>query len=246
MKSDKQALSSRELETLGKLAPAIAHDINNLLSGIIGYSQIIMSDPSAGMLKSYAEEIETASKRISGLTRLLQVFNQGQSFHEELLDLNGILQELEKYIPKILGEDIHYSIEKAPKLFPIRADKSRIRQSLLLWFGKFRELLPQGGRVVLKTENIASIPESLDFQADNKHAIRIRAEIMGNIVTTSSTTCLSTEEDGLNDAKQKAKSVDSSLAEIMQLCSGHTLTVLSNETALSIHVFFAAETSLAD
>ena len=78
MRSDKLAAGSPQLEILGKLAPAIAHDINNLLSGILGYSQVIISDPSAGGLKSCAEEIEKAGKRISGLVRFLQIFNQRQ------------------------------------------------------------------------------------------------------------------------------------------------------------------------
>jgi len=243
MRSDKQALDSPELAILGKLAPAIAHDINNLLSGILGYSQIIISDPSAGGLKSFAEEIEKAGKRISGLVRLLQVFNQRQ-FFEELLDLNQIIQEFEKYFPKMIGKNILFSIQKSPKLWPIRADKSRIRQALLLWFSRFQELLPLGGQITLGTENSSSAPNPAEPQAECKQEVRIHTEIMGCLAFNPSLLSYpSNEAEVTNGSMQEAKQATISEAEIIHLCGGRIFYDKHSECALSVNFYFPAETS---
>lgn len=243
MRSDKQTAISLQLETLGKLAPTIAHDINNLLSGILGYSQIIISDPSAGGLKSCAEEIEKAGKRISGLVRLLQVFNQRQFLHEELLDLNQIIQELEKYILIIIEKDIHFSVQKAPKLLPIRADKSRIRQAFLLWFSRIQELLPQGGTIKLGTENFISAPDSPEAQLGCKQEVRIRAEILGNLDFNSSLSDPSDNAEGIDYSLQKAKQATTCVAEIIHLCGGRIIYRNLNEGGLSFTFYFPAEAS---
>jgi hypothetical protein len=246
MRSDILDTASLQLETLGKLAPSIAHDINNLLSGILGYSQIIISDPYAGGLKSCAEEIEKAGKRIAGLVRFLQVFNQRQFLHEELLDLNQIIQELEKYILLIIGEDIHFSVQKAPKLLSIRADKSRIRQALLLWFSRIKELMPQGGQVTLGTENSVFAPNSPEAQSECKE-VRIRAEIRGGLDSPSSLSDPSDNAEGMNSSLQRAKKTTIGVTEIIHLCGGRIVYSNPNEADLSFSFYFPAEaSSLAD
>jgi nitrogen-specific signal transduction histidine kinase len=215
---------------LGKIAPAIAHDINNLLSGILGYSQIIISDPSAGHLASYAEEIKKASKRISGIIRWLQAFNPGQSFQEELLDINGILQELEKYIPRILGENILLFFQKDPKLQQIRTDKIRIRQVFLLWFDQLRNLLPQGGRIMVETEHSGC---AIEAQVDGHREIVIRAKILSPIPFPQS---LSYPSDITEDAFFN-------LTAILPLCGGRTTCMRQNETSLTVLLYFPAELS---
>jgi hypothetical protein len=238
MRSDKNASLLSQSETLGKIAPAIAHDINNLLSGILGYSQIIISDSSAGDLKSYAEEIEKASKRISNLIRLLQVFNPRQSFHEELVDINGIFQELEKYIPHILGEDISFFIQKAPKLRLIRADKTRIRQVFLLWLCILRDLLPQGGRIRVEVENCVS---AMEAQVSCKLEIVIRANIVSPIPFPQSLAYPSGITEEIKDCRLKAEDSTLDFEALLPLCGGRTTCTHTNETALSVLIFFPAE-----
>jgi K+-sensing histidine kinase KdpD len=243
MRADEQTAISLQLETLGKLAPSIAHDINNLLSGILGYSQIIISDPSADGLKSCAEEIEKAGKRISGLVRLLQVFNQRQFLHEELLDLNQVIQELEKYLLLLAGKDIHFSVQKGPKLLPIRADKSRIRQALLLWFSSIKELMPGGGEIKLGTENFVSASGSPEAQFECKQEVRIQTAIRGNPDFNSSFSDPSYNAEGMSDSSQKAKQATTCVAEIIDLCGGRITYSNPNEGGLSFNFYFPAEAS---
>jgi nitrogen-specific signal transduction histidine kinase len=228
MITDQDAFVSSPLETLGKIAPAIAHDINNLLSGILGYSQIIISDPSAGHLIAYAEEINKASKRIAAIIRWLQAFNPGQSPQEELLDINGILQELEKYVPRILGENILLFFQKNPKLRQIRADKIRIRQVFLLWFALLRNLLPQGGRILVETEPSVSAMES---QADQHREIVIRANILSPIPFPQS----------LSYPPGITENASFNLTTILPLCGGRTTCIRQNETSLYVLLYFPAE-----
>jgi hypothetical protein len=243
MQSDKQAAESLQLETLGKLAPAIAHDINNLLSGILGYSQIIISDPAACSLKSYAEEIEKAGKRISGLVRLLQVFNQRQFLNEELLDLNQIIQDLEKYIRLLIGKDINFCVQIAPKPLSIRADKSRIRQALLLWFSRIRVLMPQGGQITLGMDYFVPTPDSREMQFECKKEVQIRAEIKGGLDFNWFLSDLPENPKDMDNSLQKAKQVTIDVAEIIHLCGGRITYSSPNEVALLFNFYFPAEAS---
>jgi nitrogen-specific signal transduction histidine kinase len=240
MPSDSRSTETPHLETLGKLAPAIAHDINNLLSGILGYSQIITSDPAAEGLKSCAEEIEKASKRISGLIRLLQVFNKRQFIQIELLDLNQIIHELEKYIRLLVGENIHLVLKESSELMLIRADKSRIRQLLLLLASRMPELMPQGGRILLGTEDIAVVSDAPTMPRE----VRIRLEIKQNTDCISAASDYSDNSKDLGRLLQKAKQIIPSAGEIVHLCGGRTTYSSLNETGLSLDFYFP-EDSLA-
>jgi hypothetical protein len=178
------------------------------------------------------------------LVRLLQVFNQRQ-FFEELLDLNQIIQELEKYILPIIGNNIIFSVQKSPELWPIRADKSRIRQALLLWFSRVHLLLPQGGQATLGTENFVSTPNPAEAQPKYQQEVRIHTEIAGCLAFSLSLSNPSDETEVMNCSMQKLKQATTHEAEIIHSCRGHISYNMHNENSLYVSFNFPAETASA-
>ncbi len=92
------------LEAYRKLSGSVTHDINNLLSSILGYSELLRMDISDANLRSSVDEIRTAGKRIASLTQLLSAFTDKYIYRPELLDLNEEISALKKYCADILGK----------------------------------------------------------------------------------------------------------------------------------------------
>ncbi len=97
---------SQKLEAIGRLAGGIAHDFNNLLTAILGYTEIIASDPATGHLKEELDVIEGAARRAADLTRQLLAFSRRQILRPVPLDLNEVVAGMEPILRRIIGEDI--------------------------------------------------------------------------------------------------------------------------------------------
>lgn len=171
-------MSSKEQEAMGRVSQAVAHDSNNLLSGILGYAQLILSDPAVENLKPYIEEMIGAGKRIADLNRILLIFNTSQPEVAEALDLNAAIQGMEKFIPFILGPEIHFSTDQVSKIWPILAPPPRIQRALFDLAIDVRDRIPNGGKFTLKTENLETAPNGIpESPQDFKRYVCIIAQI---------------------------------------------------------------------
>ena len=91
-----QVIEAQKMEVISQLSSGVAHDFNNILAVIIGYSELITSDPSVGSpVRKYAEEIRLASNRAAGLTRQLLVFSRKQLVQPNVIDPNDAVRDLE-------------------------------------------------------------------------------------------------------------------------------------------------------
>jgi len=136
------------------LAGGIAHDFNNILTGIMGYAELLLnkipgSDPS---LKD-VEEIKKAAKSAASLTRQLLAFSRKQLMKPLILDLNEVVRNMRDLLVRIIGEHIRLVTELEDDLAPVKADRGQIEQVLMNLVINARDALPQGGVIVLTTRN---------------------------------------------------------------------------------------------
>jgi two-component system cell cycle sensor histidine kinase/response regulator CckA len=162
---EKQLRMAQKMEAIGRLSGGIAHDFNNLLGVIIGYSQVMKrslgpSHPSY----EHAEEIEKASQRAVSLTRQLLAFSRQQVLEPAILTLNALVSDMEKMLPRLLGEDIKVDLNLDPALGQVKADQSQLEQVLMNLAVNARDAMPDGGKLTVRTAN-----EVLDLAYTRQH-----------------------------------------------------------------------------
>jgi CheY-like chemotaxis protein len=154
-KLEAQLLESQKMDALGILAGGVAHDFNNIITAINGYSELaIMSLPEDSPLQEYLKEIAAAGDRASGLTRQLLTFSRREVTEVKLLDLNAVVSEVQKMLRRTIGEDIHMTVSLQPSLPPILADKGHLEQILLNLSVNARDAMPRGGKLDISTRSV--------------------------------------------------------------------------------------------
>lgn len=146
---------SQRLESVGRLAGGVAHELNNDLTAIIGYGELMleMLEP-ASPLRRDVEEILAGGKRAAELVQKLLAFGGKQILVAKNMDLNGFILEKEERIKGILGGDIRLSIELDSALPKIKADPQKVEQTILNILLNAREAMPNGGMLTLSTSRL--------------------------------------------------------------------------------------------
>ncbi len=148
---EEQLRQAQKMETVGTLTGGIAHDFNNVLSAIIGFGSLLeMKLDKADPLYGNVTQILAAADRAANLTRSLLVFSRKQPMEMHPVDLNGILQGMEKMLRRLLPELIILEFDLKDEALTIRADSGQIEQVLLNLVTNARDALPKGGRVTIK------------------------------------------------------------------------------------------------
>ncbi len=150
-----QLRQSQKMEAIGKLAGGIAHDFNNLLTIIKGYTQFsLMESQESSSLKGNLEEILRAADHASNLTRQILAFSRRQIMEFKVLDLNMILQNLEKMLRRVIGEDIELLFLQTKNLGRVRVDPGQMEQVLINLAVNARDAMPKGGKLIIETCNV--------------------------------------------------------------------------------------------
>lgn len=141
-------------ETIGRLAGGIAHDFNNLLAVILSYASIALRGVPAGTrLRSDLDEIVQAAQRAAGLTRQLLAFSRRQVLSPQVVELGGLIADMNKLLRRLIGEDIELAIAPARDLGRVRADRGQLEQVLMNLVVNARDAMPDGGTVTVETAN---------------------------------------------------------------------------------------------
>ncbi len=151
---ERQLRMAQKMEAVGRLSGGIAHDFNNLLGVIIGYSQVLKRTlPPGTAFLEHAEEIEKAGQRAASLTRQLLAFSCQQVLAPAVLNLNSLISEMEKMLPRLIGEDIEIVIALDPAIGRVKADHGQLEQVVMNLAVNARDAMPDGGKVVITTAN---------------------------------------------------------------------------------------------
>ena len=153
--AEEQLRLAQRLESVGLLAGGVAHDFNNLLSVIAGYTEFVKNgmheeDP----LKKDLDEVLAAGRRAEKLTHQLLAFSRKQVLKPEVLDMNGIIQDMSSMLMRLLGEDINLIFKPGKYLGKALADPGQIEQVVMNLAVNARDAMPQGGKLILETTNI--------------------------------------------------------------------------------------------
>jgi len=159
-----QFLQSQKMESIGRLAGGVAHDFNNCLNVIQGFTQLCLGrlredDPLASDLGQVAK----ASERAAGLTRQLLAFGRKQVLQPEQINLNQTIADMEKMLRRIIGEDVDLVLVLAPNLGLVKADPGQIGQVIMNLAVNARDAMPKGGTLTIVTGNL---------ELDAEHAAR--------------------------------------------------------------------------
>jgi two-component system, cell cycle sensor histidine kinase and response regulator CckA len=151
---EEQLRQAQKMEAVGRLAGGVAHDFNNLLMVIKGHTELLMNVlPPSDTAARKIEQIDRAADRATGLTRQLLAFSRMQVLQPRVTNLNTIVEELGKLIPRLIGEDIELVFRLAPDLGAIRADASQMEQIIMNLAVNARDAMPDGGRLLIETSN---------------------------------------------------------------------------------------------
>lgn len=152
---ENQLQQARKLESLGRLAGGIAHDFNNILTVINGYADLMLGQLAQdNPLRHLSTEMRKAGERGSDLTRQLLAFSRKQLAEPKPVDLNGLISESENLLRRLLGEDVELETKLAPELGWIMADPGQIHQILLNLAVNARDAMPNGGKLIIETDNV--------------------------------------------------------------------------------------------
>jgi PAS domain S-box-containing protein len=151
---ESQLQQAQKLESVGRLAGGVAHDFNNMLTIINGYSQLgVMDSDSDSPLRSYFEEISRTSDRSADLTRQLLAFARKQAVVPRELNLNETVHGMLKMLHRLIGESIRLAWQPAPDLWQVKADPSQIDQILANLCVNARDAITDIGTITIETAN---------------------------------------------------------------------------------------------
>jgi two-component system, cell cycle sensor histidine kinase and response regulator CckA len=170
---------AQKMEAVGQLAGGVAHDFNNLIGVIIGYGEIVRdklheTDP----LRAKVEEILKAGRRAAALTSQLLIFSRQQVLEPKILNLNSIVTDMAKKLPRLVGENIELVTSLARDLACVKADQGHIEQVIMNLAVNARDAMPQGGKLTIETANV---------EFDERQALRHDKVLPGSFVMLSVT-----------------------------------------------------------
>lgn len=159
MEEDRQRLEqqlflSQKMDAIGQLAGGVAHDFNNMLSVIIGNTEMALNglDPADPLHKSL-DNILNAGMRSADLTRQLLAFARKQTISPKVLDLNDTVAGMLKMLQRLIGENIHLVWMPGPNLWRIKMDPSQVDQLLANLTVNARDAMNKKGEIIIETSN---------------------------------------------------------------------------------------------
>ena len=189
-----QLLQSQKMEAVGTLAGGVAHDFNNMLTLIQGYTDMAMMkiDEENPVYDGCLKEINNATGRAADLTRQLLLFSRRQPMEYQPINLSGLTDNLLKMLSRLIGEDITISSQLAPDLPNIMGDNGNIEQVVMNLAINTKDAMPQGGKLRIKTESVI---------VNDKYCERFTFARPGRFV------CLSITDNGIGMSEETQRNI---------------------------------------
>ena len=154
----------RKMEAIGRLAGGIAHDLNNWLTVIIGYAEILLDDLTDPNMRERLLEILSASRAATGVTRNLLTFSRKQVLQLRTADLNRVVLDFHQLVERIIGEHIQVQVEVSGDPVWTKADPTQIQQVLMNLAVNARDAMPHGGSLSVRTGRVDLEESSLSYK----------------------------------------------------------------------------------
>jgi len=150
-----QFRQAQKMEAVGRLAGGIAHDFNNLLMVVSGYTEVLLDQLTPGNpLHVKAEAIQQASDRATTLTRQLLAFSRKQLLELKVVDVNAIVEDMERLLRPLIGEDMELSTSLTPAVGCTRADAGQLEQVIMNLVVNAKDAMPNGGKICIRTARV--------------------------------------------------------------------------------------------
>jgi len=152
---ERQVHLERRMESVGQLAGGIAHDLNNILTAIIGFATLLgdqLAEPETA--SESVDEILVAADRASSLTRQLLAFGRRQVMHLDTVDIGEMIQRLGVTLDPVPGDGIALEVVCPANLPMVRADSAQIEQAVAMLVMNAVEAMPAGGRITIEADAV--------------------------------------------------------------------------------------------
>ena len=154
LRLERQLAESQKMEAIGKLAGGVAHDFNNMLTAILGYSSMIHEDaPPKSAIQQQATQIRRAAESAATLTQKLLAFSRRQVLQTNQVDFAAMLDNLVVLIRRVIGENITVTTHADANLWQILADPVQVEQSIVNLAINARDAMPNGGTLQIAARN---------------------------------------------------------------------------------------------
>ena len=177
--SGEQLRQAQKMEAVGRLAGGVAHDFNNLLTAILGYAELlaVRSDLDPGARQN-VETIQKAGRQAAAVTHQLLAFSRKQILQPRVIDLNALILDFEKILRRVIGEHIELVNGPHAANSRVRADPNQIEQVILNLGVNARDAMPKGGRLVIRTANVAfTLGEAREQAPDMEAGLYVLLEV---------------------------------------------------------------------
>jgi len=155
IRAEQQLQQAQKMEIVGKLSGGIAHDFNNILAVINGYSEILLRDRNLDAVSRHdVQEILHAGQQAALLTRQLLTFSRKQVLQPKVINLNDVIESVQKMLRRLMGDEIELTIELQPDLRLVEADPGQLEQIILNLCVNGRDAMPEGGSIRIETHNV--------------------------------------------------------------------------------------------
>jgi PAS domain S-box-containing protein len=151
---EEELLQAQKMESVGRLAGGVAHDFNNMLTAISGYSELMLEDlPASSPLRHSVEAIHGAGARAALLTQQLLAFSRRQVLEPKVIDLNVAVRAIEPMLKPLIGERVTLVTRLSPDVAFVRADPGQLDQIIVNLAVNARDAMPDGGVITVETAN---------------------------------------------------------------------------------------------
>jgi two-component system, cell cycle sensor histidine kinase and response regulator CckA len=155
LRLEEQLRQAQKMEAIGRLAGGVAHDFNNMLAVILSYTRLLQADLHAeDPIRKDLGEIEKAGERASSLTRQLLTFSRQQVVEPKPLDLDDIVETMDRMLRRLIGEDVELVTRRGGNLHRVEADPGQVEQVIMNLVVNARDAMPTGGRLAIETANV--------------------------------------------------------------------------------------------
>jgi PAS domain S-box-containing protein len=149
-----QLRQAQKMEAIGRLAGGVAHDFNNILTAILGYSDLVLMGDAPADVRQNVEEVRKGAERAAALTRQLLAFSRKQVLQPLVLEMNDVVRNLDPMLRRVLRENVRIVHVPDPHLWRVKADPGQIEQVLINLAVNASDAMPEGGTLTIGTRNV--------------------------------------------------------------------------------------------